>query len=636
MLEKALAEHSSVDRRQQSYGVGAKAGDKLRDDAAKSIVYAIFLIMLYLAFRFDIRYAPGAAFATIHDAVMVIGVFAVTWTDVSLTSVAGLLTVMGYSVNDTVIVFDRIRENQAKLKDKKIERIIDISINEMLVRTILTSSTVFATTLIMNIFGTGVVKNFAFAMNIGVIVGTYSSIFLAAPIFMYISRSWYSGPAPKRRVAPVPSAAPRPARSSSATTMHESRSRDLASPGSRSRSLSEAARSVRACNARCERSTTVRRSGSRATLRVRPATARCLVARGVTEPREAQGFIDPRLAALRPAGRARPGWRAAVERIADAVVRGERIGVFGDYDVDGVTTAALLDVVPARVAARQVECAVARRDAGYGFTPGRGGGLRGARLRLVVTGDCGTSDLDAIARGRGARRRGDRRRSPHGAGRGHARTRRSRSSTRSAPDSTFPFRGMASVGLAFYVAASVRTELRDRGWFRDAARAGRPRPARPRRARHDRGSGAADRGEPDPDVARPAPAADAARGPGIAALLAAAGVDPEREVDARTVAWKLAPRLNAPGRLGAAEPVAVAAARGRTATRPRARSALEAARTPSGARSRIASSTRRSRGSRRRRDPGPAIVIAGEGWPTRRGRHRRGEARRQVPAARRS
>ena len=206
-IERVLEKGLGVAQAQvvQSYGVGAKAGDKLRDDAAKSIVYAIFLIMLYLAFRFDVRYAPGAAFATIHDAVMVIGVFAVTWTEVSLTSVAGLLTVMGYSVNDTVIVFDRIRENQAKLKDKKIERIIDISINEMLVRTILTSSTVFATTLIMNIFGTGLVKNFAFAMNIGVIVGTYSSIFLAAPIFMWISKKWYSGAPVKRRApAPVP------------------------------------------------------------------------------------------------------------------------------------------------------------------------------------------------------------------------------------------------------------------------------------------------------------------------------------------------------------------------------------------------------------------------------------------------
>ena len=193
LLEKAFPNIDVVVS--NSYGIGAKAGDKLRDDAAKSIVYAIFLIMLYLAFRFDIRYAPGAAFATIHDAIMVIGVFALTWEPVSLVSVAGLLTVMGYSVNDTVIVFDRIRENQAKLKDKKVERIIDISINEMLVRTILTSATVFATTLFMNIFVSGDVKNFAFAMNIGVIVGTYSSIFLAAPIFMYISRKWYSGPA---------------------------------------------------------------------------------------------------------------------------------------------------------------------------------------------------------------------------------------------------------------------------------------------------------------------------------------------------------------------------------------------------------------------------------------------------------
>ncbi|MGE3547440.1 MAG: protein translocase subunit SecF, partial [Kofleriaceae bacterium] len=154
--------------------------------------------------RFDIRYAPGAAFATLHDAVMVIGVFAATWTEVSLTSVAGLLTVMGYSVNETVIGFDRIRENEAKLKDKKIERIIDISINERLVRTIMTSSTVFATTLIMNIFGTGLVKNFAFAMNVGVVVATYSSIFLAAPVFLWISKKWYSGPpSARRRIAPV-------------------------------------------------------------------------------------------------------------------------------------------------------------------------------------------------------------------------------------------------------------------------------------------------------------------------------------------------------------------------------------------------------------------------------------------------
>jgi preprotein translocase subunit SecF len=206
LLEKALPD-VDIDV-QNSYSVGAKAGEKLRDDGLKALIYAIFLIMLYLAFRFDIRYAPGAAFATIHDAVMVIGVFAVTWTEVSLVSVAGLLTVVGFSVNDTVVVFDRIRENQAKHKDKKIERIIDLSINEVLVRSILTSATVFATTLIMNIFGAGLVQNFAFAMNIGVIVGSYSSIFLATPFFLWISKKWYSGPPKARRIpaAATPSA----------------------------------------------------------------------------------------------------------------------------------------------------------------------------------------------------------------------------------------------------------------------------------------------------------------------------------------------------------------------------------------------------------------------------------------------
>ena len=197
VLEKALPEDTVEVK--NAYGVGAKAGSKLRNDAAKSLVYAIFLIMLYLAFRFDIRYAPGAAFATIHDAVMVVSVFSITWTEVSLTSVAALLTVIGYSINDTVIVFDRIRENQAKLKDKKLERIIDISINEMLVRTVLTSMTVFVVTMAMNILGDGMISNFAFAMNIGVIVGTYSSMFLAAPLFLWVSKKWYSAPPSAQR-----------------------------------------------------------------------------------------------------------------------------------------------------------------------------------------------------------------------------------------------------------------------------------------------------------------------------------------------------------------------------------------------------------------------------------------------------
>lgn len=175
------------------YGVGAKAGSKLRNDAVVSMFYAMLLIMLYLVIRFDLRYAPGAVIALLHDAIVVVGVFALVWEEFSLTTVAAILTVIGYSVNDTVIIFDRIRENAHKLKDKKFIRVMNISINETLSRSLLTSLTVFVTTLMMNIFGTGLVRNFAFAMNIGVITGTYSSIFIASPVAMWIHNRYYTG-----------------------------------------------------------------------------------------------------------------------------------------------------------------------------------------------------------------------------------------------------------------------------------------------------------------------------------------------------------------------------------------------------------------------------------------------------------
>jgi preprotein translocase subunit SecF len=178
----------------QVYGVGPKAGAQLRNDGIRSMFYATLLIMLYLVVRFDVRYAPGAVIALTHDAIIVVGAFAVTWTEFSLTSVAAILTVIGYSVNDTVIVFDRIRENTGRLTDKKFARIVNISINETLSRTLLTSGTTFATTLMMNIFGTGMVRDFAFAMNIGIVVGTYSSIFIASPVVMWIHRRYFAAP----------------------------------------------------------------------------------------------------------------------------------------------------------------------------------------------------------------------------------------------------------------------------------------------------------------------------------------------------------------------------------------------------------------------------------------------------------
>jgi preprotein translocase subunit SecF len=167
--------------------VGAKAGNQLKADGAKSLLYAILLIMVYVAFRFDLRYGPGTVIALLHDAVITIGAFAVTYKEFSLTTVAAVLTIIGFSMNDTIVVFDRIRENAARLRDRRFDRVVNQSINETLSRTILTSATVFFVTLAMNILGVGVIRDFAFAMNVGVIVGTYSSIFIASPVLIWLN-----------------------------------------------------------------------------------------------------------------------------------------------------------------------------------------------------------------------------------------------------------------------------------------------------------------------------------------------------------------------------------------------------------------------------------------------------------------
>jgi preprotein translocase subunit SecF len=167
--------------------VGAKAGNQLKADGVKSLLYAILLIMVYIAFRFDLRYGPGTVVALLHDAVITVGAFAVTYKEFSLTTVAAILTIIGFSMNDTIVVFDRIRENAARLRDRRFDRVVNQSINETLSRTIWTSATVFFVTLAMNVLGVGVIRDFAFAMNVGVIVGTYSSIFIASPILIWLN-----------------------------------------------------------------------------------------------------------------------------------------------------------------------------------------------------------------------------------------------------------------------------------------------------------------------------------------------------------------------------------------------------------------------------------------------------------------
>jgi len=183
----------------QVSSVGAKAGKQLQIDGLRAIFGSILLIVIYIGFRFDFRYSPGTIVALLHDATLTVGAFAITYKEFSLTTLAAVLTIIGYSMNDTVVVFDRIREDAAKYRDRKFDKIVNEAVNETLSRTILTSATVFFVTLAMNIFGTGVIRDFAFAMNVGVIVGSYSTIFIANPMLIWLDNKFAA--LQKRRAA---------------------------------------------------------------------------------------------------------------------------------------------------------------------------------------------------------------------------------------------------------------------------------------------------------------------------------------------------------------------------------------------------------------------------------------------------
>ena len=210
--------------------VGAKVGNDLRQKALFAIFYAILFIAIYISGRFELKwlmsiimavslaivvyvakslgmsltwliavallvtiglcwflrlkFAMGAIIALIHDVTITIGVFALTDREISLSIIAAFLTIVGYSLNDTIVVFDRIRENLKRFRSKKLEEILNVSINETLSRTILTSTTTLVVVLALYLLGGGVIHDFAFAMLVGVIVGTYSSIFVASPIIL--------------------------------------------------------------------------------------------------------------------------------------------------------------------------------------------------------------------------------------------------------------------------------------------------------------------------------------------------------------------------------------------------------------------------------------------------------------------
>ena len=171
--------------------VGPKVGAQLRDSAIKSIAITLLLILVYVAFRFDVRFAPGGILALAHDAIGTLGILMMLGKEFNLTTVAAILTIIGFSVSDTVVVYDRVRENLAKVRGATFSQLINLSISEMLGRTVLTSGTVLMAILCFFIWGTGVLKDFALTMTIGLVLGMYSSIYVALPLTEWLDRAFF-------------------------------------------------------------------------------------------------------------------------------------------------------------------------------------------------------------------------------------------------------------------------------------------------------------------------------------------------------------------------------------------------------------------------------------------------------------
>lgn len=160
--------------------VGPRVGGELRGAAIKAVFMALGLILVYVAIRYDWRYAMGAVVALFHDVFIALGAVSITNREVTLTVVAAFLTIAGFSINDTIVVFDRIRERKQTLRREPPEKVMNIAVNETLSRTIITSFTVFLTVLSLFLFGGEVIHDFSFAMLVGIVFGTYSSVYVAS------------------------------------------------------------------------------------------------------------------------------------------------------------------------------------------------------------------------------------------------------------------------------------------------------------------------------------------------------------------------------------------------------------------------------------------------------------------------
>jgi preprotein translocase subunit SecF len=163
-------------------------GDELKISAVQAILIALGLVLLYITIRFQWRQGVSAIIALVHDVLIIVGIFSILDKEFSLTVVAALLTVVGYSLNDTIVVFDRIRENLGKYRKKSLEETINLSITETLSRTLITSGTTLLVVLALFILGGEIIHDFAFALLVGVLIGTYSSIYVASPMALLLTK----------------------------------------------------------------------------------------------------------------------------------------------------------------------------------------------------------------------------------------------------------------------------------------------------------------------------------------------------------------------------------------------------------------------------------------------------------------
>ena len=162
--------------------VGPQVGDELKNDGGLAMLAALAMIMLYVAMRFQMRFSVGAIAALVHDVLITLGIFSITHFDFDLTVLAALLAVIGYSLNDTIVVFDRVRENFRKLRESTPIDVFNVSLNQTLSRTIMTSLTTLMVLVALFVFGGEIIHSFATALIIGVLIGTYSSLFVASPV----------------------------------------------------------------------------------------------------------------------------------------------------------------------------------------------------------------------------------------------------------------------------------------------------------------------------------------------------------------------------------------------------------------------------------------------------------------------